>query len=633
MRAVRRTDIDILRAIAVLSVVLFHFDVPGFSGGFLGVDIFFVISGYLISSHILRDVNAGQFSFLSFYARRFRRLAPALAVTLFFTALAAIIILPKPLLLEFNGSIIASAAYVSNIYFFTQADYFDIDNILKPLLHTWSLGIEEQFYLVWPAFLLLATRWRVGTLILLVGFISLVAADIVYDHSPTAAFFLLPFRVFEFAIGAAICFAPSLDRDPGARSVAVVVSLVVIAASVFLIDETWRMPGVISVPVCLAVGAIIAAEHPVLNSAAWPASILARIGLVSYSAYLVHWPLVVFYKIYHPGDLPIGLVPVFLVATYLLAEALFRCIEKPGQMISLEGRRWLAIGSLPAMMTGAVVFVVLSVLPSRFSNPGTQSVRALLDAIPSRQTEIRKVEADLKAREQAATQIRTWTILVIGDSHAHDMSLALRKQFIEDDVKIVLMHHLCDPLAGEALTVDTPTLYSTHPQAQPRKPGHCDPYHRNFLKTIAGHEPELILFSEDWRPDAVPFLKDSLMSLRRHTDAEILVFGKNVIFLPDITVAFREIETATDLNRMGWQLRSRWFDAHEQKIELSARAAGVNFISKYSIVCPDQRCEIVIDGQLGYSDASHWSDIGLSHYGARIVDHPLFRRALQGKRN
>jgi len=625
----RRIDIDVLRAIAVLAVLLFHFDMPGFAGGYLGVDIFFVISGYLISLHINRDVAKKRFSFLSFYARRFRRLAPALATMLLITAVAAAIILPKSLLSDFNGSLIASAAYVSNVYFFTEANYFDLDNALKPVLHTWSLGVEEQFYLLWPLMLVLSWGRGQGLFISVAGLASLIAAELFFHVSASATFYLLPFRIFEFAIGASVLHVTLPRLSSAVRAAILAIALVIIIGSLMIINESVRTPGLVNLPLCMSVAAIIAMHHPVMNQRNIVTASLAHVGVISYSAYLVHWPLVVFYKIYQPGEIAVGLIPVFIVLSLVMAEGLYRFVEKPCLQVSITNRLWLAISSLPAMLIAAVISTALSPFIYGQANANNASARVILDAIAQRQIELPQIQADLEKREAQSNIQRTRRIVVLGDSHAQDMSLALRKQLVDTNVAVTLVHSLCDPLAGPAISVSLNDLYAKHPQSQPKKPGYCTAYHDNLVDTLVKLNPDMVVFSEDWRPDAIPNLEESLSLLRRELDAPLVVFGKNVIFLPDISVVLRDIETVDALNQRAWELRSRWFDTNEQKLQEAVRASGAQYISKYEIVCPRQRCKIVVDGKLTYSDASHWSNTGLDFYGKRIVKHPVFSRALR----
>ncbi len=195
-----------MRAVAVLSVIFFHFGFQKFSGGFTGVDVFFVISGYLITNNIVSDIEKGTFTFSNFYLRRVRRLFPALFVTILLTFAYGFFVFPGSLLEPLAKSVVASVLSVSNILFWSEAGYFDADAELKPLLHTWSLSVEEQFYFVWPALLVFLSQmrrvWIVPAFAVIAGAISLWAAQQWLVSDPSGAFFLAPFRITEFAVGA-----------------------------------------------------------------------------------------------------------------------------------------------------------------------------------------------------------------------------------------------------------------------------------------------------------------------------------------------------------------------------------------------------------------------------------------------
>ncbi|MCF6274706.1 MAG: acyltransferase, partial [Robiginitomaculum sp.] len=200
-----RPDIDGLRAVAVLAVVFYHFKIPPFSGGFVGVDIFFVISGYLITKLVMGQTKDGTFSFKIFYLRRIRRLFPALFVTLVGTLAAAAILFSPEQMARLGKVSFFALISLSNIVFWREAGYFDTDAATKPLLHTWSLGVEEQFYLVWPALIFLCVLYlkRAHILAVLTALIvvGLLAAAYVLKKDVDAAFYLTPFRMSEFGIG------------------------------------------------------------------------------------------------------------------------------------------------------------------------------------------------------------------------------------------------------------------------------------------------------------------------------------------------------------------------------------------------------------------------------------------------
>lgn len=227
-----RSDIDGIRAIAIISVLLFHLDVTYFSGGFVGVDIFFVISGFLITNLIKKEIETtNSFSFKNFYIRRIRRLFPALVVVLMLTAIFSTLILSPTHLASFGGSLTSSILSISNMFFWIEADYFDVSAKVKPLLHTWSLTVEEQFYFIWPITLLvllkLNKQWKIISFMVFFGLLSLYMNERFDDGSirfinnylpslkeyfadgSSTIFFLLPFRIYEFMIGAILVWVVS----------------------------------------------------------------------------------------------------------------------------------------------------------------------------------------------------------------------------------------------------------------------------------------------------------------------------------------------------------------------------------------------------------------------------------------
>ncbi|MGB0908527.1 MAG: acyltransferase family protein, partial [Maricaulaceae bacterium] len=258
-----RTDIEGLRALAVLAVVINHAGFSALPGGFLGVDIFFVISGFLITRNICRDLDAGKFKFGAFFGRRIRRLFPALVATVIVTLCISYLLLTPRLALSTAKSAISAVISLSNIWFLSEVSYFDSLATQKPLLHTWSLGVEEQFYLIWPFLLLLAGSLvgRRGYIIMMAGFglLSLIAAQIWLLKSPSATFYLTHFRLFEFAIGGLIAaLYPKGVRKKFATSIWCI-GLIITFSSLIMFDKTTPMPGAWSLVPCLGVAMIIMA--------------------------------------------------------------------------------------------------------------------------------------------------------------------------------------------------------------------------------------------------------------------------------------------------------------------------------------------------------------------------------------
>lgn len=341
-----RRDIDGLRAIAVIAVVLFHFGVPGFTGGFVGVDVFFVISGYLITSIIWREREAARFSFVDFWARRARRILPALFVMMFGALVAGWFLLAPKDYSELGRSAHNQAVFISNLFFMRQDGYFDVASDLKPLLHTWSLSVEEQFYIIFPLLLtLLSSRlkhWRAALFVLLL--VSFGMSTWAVSHAPEKAFFLLPMRAWELLAGAMLAVIPARQYR-ASLALAQAVSLAglgLILLAVFTYDPSTPFPGVAALLPVMGVVCLIWAngQQATLAGKLLGSRLLVGIGLISYSWYLWHWPVYVFGK-YASVD---GLAPwelgALLLLSLLLGYGSWRFVEAPfRERRLLAGRR------------------------------------------------------------------------------------------------------------------------------------------------------------------------------------------------------------------------------------------------------------------------------------------------------
>jgi peptidoglycan/LPS O-acetylase OafA/YrhL len=291
-----RPDIDGLRAVAVLSVVLFHAGFDRFSGGFVGVDIFFVISGFLITRIIRDGVSHGTFSFAKFYVRRMRRLFPALFATVALSFAAGAVLFAPDLFKSFGASSVAALLSFANVYFWLDSGYFDAANSLKPLVHTWSLSVEEQFYLVWPAIMVIAYRWRAAWHVLAALLLASIIGGIALRDEPSAVFYLMPFRVYELAIGGLMVFV--VDRvvvPSAARELALLVAFALMGFAILTFNDQTPFPVTGLVP-CLGAAIVILCGDARILGFVLRNRLSVGIGLISYSIYLVHWPLVAFYR-------------------------------------------------------------------------------------------------------------------------------------------------------------------------------------------------------------------------------------------------------------------------------------------------------------------------------------------------
>ena len=332
-----RREIDGLRALAVVPVVLFHAGVEAFRGGFVGVDVFFVISGYLITSIILAELVQNKFSLIKFYERRARRILPALfVVMLFCIPFAWHWLLPSDLK-AFAESLIAVSIFGSNILFWRRSGYFDTETELKPLLHTWSLAVEEQYYVLFPIILLLA--WRLGrrailALLAVIAIVSLGLAQWGAFAKPVATFYLLPTRSWELLIGAFAAFYLSGTRREHANKrtceLAGAVGIACLLYSIFCFDKQTPFPSLYTlVPTVGTALIILFARDDTIVGKILGAKLLVGIGLVSYSAYLWHQPLLAFYKYSTDAEPRLSMLFWFVPSLVLVSVLSWKYIEMP----------------------------------------------------------------------------------------------------------------------------------------------------------------------------------------------------------------------------------------------------------------------------------------------------------------
>ena len=423
-----RPDIDGLRAVAVILVLLFHLGL-GIPGGYIGVDVFFVISGYLITGIISRQMERGEFSFMAFYARRARRILPAFLVVLLFSSIAALFILLPSDLERYAKSVMAALLSVSNFWFWSQGGYFGGASEMAPLLHTWSLAVEEQFYLVLPIALLLMHRWLprwTSSLVLLACLGTFAAAAWFVPTRTPEVFYFSPFRAWELLLGSLLALyhlpvvATSLHRQLIAAA-----GLLLILVPAFAYTAETVFPGPAAALPCIGTALLIwvnasgeSGVFRLLKSRA-----LVFIGLISYSLYLWHWPLLVFAK--HAVGESLGLEVRLLIglASLALATLSWRFIEAPFRSKSQTSTRqaWAFAGTSVGLLGTLVVAVLAGQgLAGRF-DPQV----AALDRARTRDL-VRGERINLRGPLDANTVCRIGatgapTMLVWGDSYAHAM--------------------------------------------------------------------------------------------------------------------------------------------------------------------------------------------------------------------
>lgn len=432
-----RPDIDGLRGIAVLSVVAFHAAPKAFKGGFVGVDIFFVISGFLIASIILANLTGGTFSFAEFYARRVRRIFPALLTVLLTCAgLAWLVLLPDEFR-QLGKHVAGGAGFIANFLLWAETGYFDAAAETKPLLHLWSLGIEEQFYIVFPFVLWLAWRWRANALwsIAILAAISFAWNLTQIRENPAATFFLPLTRFWELLAGAWLAAltlrsgTSSSDAQsplsPTASQFLSMSGLALLLGSILLVRKEAAFPGFLAaIPVTGAALLIFSGPHTWINRHILSSRLLVGCGLISYPLYLWHWPLLSYARIVEGGTPSSGIRLAAVSASVILAWGTYRLIEQPLRFGAHRTRKaWALAGAMLAVGLGGLVMLRSDGFPSRLSGAGLADSAAFAwDESLNRTTACQK-RIGLLARHYCVVSDDSSPpgIAIIGDSNANHL--------------------------------------------------------------------------------------------------------------------------------------------------------------------------------------------------------------------
>ncbi|MGE0024002.1 MAG: acyltransferase family protein [Hyphomicrobium sp.] len=456
-----RPDIDGLRALSIIAVVFYHFGVPAFDGGFVGVDVFFVVSGYLITGIVVSDIRAGRWSFQRFYERRARRLLPTLAIVLAATFAASFVITTPMDLGPVSKSMFYVLIFAANFYFARKGGYFDPSLDLAPLLHTWSLAIEEQFYILWPllvvlVFLKAPRRLQAVALLLLVA--SFAANVLTVGEQPTVAFYFPHTRAWELLAGCVLALgAPALGR--AAAHVAGIAGLALILFAVFAFDSEMTFPGfAAAIPVLGAALVIWSGQRTTSIAARFLATPpLVFVGLVSYAWYLWHWPMVVLFR-YELQREPAGFeIAALVVASFSLAALCWKYVEQPVRFGTWWKPKRRALAAA-ATVAGAVIAVAAAGAASR----------GFLAFYPEAMSELTRERLTKRPREMAcppptAASVAEddlcllWTaedeaqpgMLLWGDSHARSLYTAFHDMAQSANVTLTyISESACPPLIG-----------------------------------------------------------------------------------------------------------------------------------------------------------------------------------------
>ena len=613
-----RPDIDGLRAVAVLAVLFYHAGIPGFPGGFVGVDIFFVISGYLICGMIDADLRSGSFSLGNFYKRRILRIFPALFVMFLATSVLAYVYCLPVELEDYAKSLASAIGSVSNIYFAGTAGYFDAPAETKPLLHTWSLGVEEQFYLVAP--LLMLVGWRLARerarwLFAVAAVLSLVAAVVVSYRNTTFVFYLTPFRAWELGLGAllSIKFIPS-PASASARNACGMAGLLLLLGAILFGSPSTPLLVMTSLA-SIGAALVIASSERGDSAAGRLLSLrpLVFVGLISYSLYLWHWPLLVFQRtdgvfLSHASGLTGKLA---LIACAMgLAWLSWRFVELPFRTQARTSPRLAVFGTAGTAMAASIALCALVLLaggaPSRFPQR-VVSIAAYLgydpsDAFRSGRCYLATNRQRLDLDTCLAQDPRRPNYLLVGDSHAAHLWLGLSSAMPEINL-MQATASACRPAVEPTALLDT--------RACPKLMQFV------FNDVLVNKRVDKVLLGAAWQDEDLPALSVTLDALKRR-GFDVTVFGPIVEYdaaLPRLLAeGIMRGNPAIASTKRAAGIRER--DAAMAKL---VAAHGGTYVSVYDAVCRSSRCDEFVDGDVPMQfDAGHLTAKGSIEVGQRL---------------
>jgi peptidoglycan/LPS O-acetylase OafA/YrhL len=614
-----RPEIDGLRAIAVVPVILFHAAVPGFSGGFVGVDIFFVISGFLITTIIVADMEGRSgFSILRFYEHRARRILPALFAMLAASSVVAYFLLLPSELSEYGKNLVGASLFFSNITHMFQGGYFGGQVDLKPLLHTWSLSVEEQFYVFYPLLVMLFLRvFGHFGLIVFIGIAilaSLALADWFGLRYPDYNFYLLPTRAWELGIGA-FCALYLVHHSPPDRSwhgPIAALGLFMLGYAVFWLDETVQFPGrwalvpVVGTSLILLFASAGTLVHRVLSLRP-----LVGIGLISYSAYLWHQPLLAFARLSLEAELSSLTATLLIGATFGLAYASWRWVEKPFRARSRIGRTaifGLSVAGISVFSALAAVFVQTN----GFLTSYQAFQQTFLDQQGAHAYVVGRYNSEIQ--NQPFNDNGRPRLLIIGDSFSQDFYNIIRetKEFDDFQISGIYIPAKCQLYLGEENAASFQEIYN---RAYCAVDGNSlSAKHVSFAKNA-----DVIIFAASWQDWAAQRFPETLGAFSFRADQRVFVVG---------TKSFGKMDFRGWLNRPQPSLagirnlpNERSFTANET---LKRLLPASMFIDLWPLNCeaPRSCAPFTSTGELMSADGSHLTPAGASYLGRLIFSRP-----------
>lgn len=612
-----RDDLDGLRAVAIIAVLLYHLGFSTADGGFLGVDVFFVLSGFFITSIIWKRLNEGALSLPGFYLSRLKRIAPAMLCIIALVYACGAFILPPYLFKELSASAVFSAFGLANVYFWMQSGYFDLASSSKPLLHLWSLAVELQFYAVAPLFLMVVHRLRnVVQPATLVGGLSLVlaVAGVVILHvNSTAAFYAMPLRLWEFGAGCTVALMPRIGLGRIPRTIVSLVGIALVIASIILLDKPWRLGGVaVFVPVLATALVIGCASGTVVG---WALSLGAPLGRLAYSIYLTHWPIIAYSKlVLHRTDLTVLEQAAIVAASVAAAAALHWSIELPFWKGGGIRQFRFRAASLATLVLLALASATLS-----WADRGW-AWRFPHGAIA------RFVDIDASNQYVWANQKRSATnnfgtakpnVLVVGDSQSADLVNVLVEGGYDREVDLAaytVISECAIPYLSERYRNDYLNTLNFMTNARPDIPPVCEKAWDELLDDPRLAKADRVIISMAWRDFALPYMQQAMDVVRARTKGTIVLVGNKGMGKSGVAL----LEQAKSLGEAERAAAAALDPIAAASNRLLRDLSGVTFFDMTHLICPQpSACAVATeDGYPILFDGAHMTKPGAQYLAA-----------------
>ena len=614
-----RPDIDGLRAIAVMLVVIFHAFPEAMPGGFIGVDIFFVISGFLITGIIVRELDQKRFSLLAFYNRRIRRIFPALIVVLCVTLVLGWLWMLPAAYAQLSSDVFASAAFFANIALLLQSGYFDIESAKKPLLHLWSLGIEEQFYLFWPLLLILVARLRLSMLaaVAVVGVASFVLNVALIGSNPVATFYLPFTRAWELLAGAALaCSWNQISQSGTASNLRASVGVLLIATAAAVLDTKSAFPGWWAVLPVAGSALLLSAPAAWFCQGLLASPAMVWVGLISYPLYLWHWPLLVFFGIIKFAPLTLLERGLIVGLSFALAWFTYRFIEIPFRFGRPSPRKILSLCSgMVLVATAGGVVVEGRGFDFRLPPEIRELVHVRTDSSKWRFHEcLLDLSHEMSFADSCVDRDRRPLILVWGDSTAGALLPGLRKVREVGDFGIAQFTSTSCIPALNADIASTPN---------------CRAINDKILSLARQIGPDIVLLHGTWG-EHLDQVAETILALKKQTTARIVVLGGVPAWrrgLPNEVLRYFMLHHRLIPLRSNVAAQSNRYDAI---MRAKLVPLGAEFISASDAFCNAEGCLTRIGdttADITVSDQVHLTEKGSVFLVQSIIDQLLRGRS------